>query len=324
METESSPKVAKKYMCKKCDYTTSKRYNFSKHLTTAKHRKGYFGNVLETNGNTKVALDNSKICGFCDTYFTSRSGLWKHKIKCSQKYQTQTILNAIQNDSETHKYLMEQNKQLIDKIIEQNEKLMEQNNQLIQITNASNNNNINTANVTNTINNNNNNNNKFNINMFLNETCKDAISMNEFINSLPIGIKELEDTARLGYSQGISKIFIDGLNNIDISKRPVHCGDLKRAILYIKDDDQWVKDNENKDKIINAIRRITTKNIQQIAEWQKANPEYRDPDSKVSDRYMKLVYEVMSGVSKEEQEKNYQKIIRNILKEVVIDKRANH
>jgi hypothetical protein len=322
METKSSQKVAKNFVCKTCDYTTCKRYNYLKHLSTAKHQNCYFGNILETNGNTKVALDNSKKCGFCDSYFTSRSGLWKHKLKCSQKFQTQTILNAIQNDSTIHQFLMEQNKQLIDKIAEQNEKLIDQNNQLIQITNASNINNINNSNITNTINNNQNN--KFNINMFLNETCKDAISMNEFINTLPIGIKELEDTARLGYSQGISKIFIDGLNNIDINKRPVHCGDLKRAILYIKDDNQWVKDNENKDKIISAIRRITTKNIQQIAEWQKANPEYRDPDSKVSDRYMKLVYEVMSGDSKEEQEKNYQKIIRNILKEVVIDKNINY
>lgn len=320
METKSSQKVAKKFVCIQCDYTTSKRGNYSKHLSTAKHQNGYFGNKMETNGNAKVALDKHFLCPFCETYFTSRSGIWKHKIKCSQKYQTQTIMNAIQNDSTIHQYLMEQNKLLIEKISEQNEKLIEQNNQLIQITNGSNINNINNSNITNTINNNQNN--KFNINMFLNETCKDAISMNEFINTLPIGIKELEDTARLGYSQGISKIFIDGLNNIDINKRPVHCGDLKRAILYIKDDDQWVKDNDNKDKIINAIRRITTKNIQQITEWQKANPEYRDPDSKVSDTYMKLLYEVMSGDSKEEQEKNYQKIIRNILKEVVIDKKA--
>jgi hypothetical protein len=215
---------------------------------------------------------------------------------------------------------MEQNKQLIDTITEQNAKIIAQNNQLIQMNNANNINNINNSNITNNVNNNVNN--KFNINMFLNETCKDAININDFINSLSIGIKELEDTARLGYSDGISKIFIDGLQNIDINRRPVHCGDLKRLIIYIKDNNQWIKDNENKDRITHAIRQITTKNIQQISAWQKANPEYCDPDSKVSDRYMKLLYEVMSGDTKEEQEKNYQKIIRNILKEVVIDKTA--
>lgn len=316
METKSSQKVAKIFVCGNCDYSTCKKHNFNKHLTTAKHQKCYFGNTLETFGNTKVAHDNFKKCDFCDSYFTSRSGLWKHKIKCSKKYQTKTILNMIQNDSEIHKFLMEQNKQLIETIASQNEKLIEQNNQLIQISNANNINNINNTNIINNISN------KFNINMFLNETCKDAININDFINSLPIGIKELEDTARLGYSEGISKIFIDGLKNIDINRRPVHCGDLKRAIIYIKDNNQWVKDNENKDKITNAIRKITTKNIQQIAAWQKANPEYCDPDSKVSDKYMKLLYEVMSGDTKEEQEKNYQKIIRNILKEVVIDKNA--
>jgi hypothetical protein len=321
METKSS-KVAQKnsykYLCEKCDYSTSKKHNFNKHLSTAKHQNRYFGNTMETFGNTKVAQDNNKKCNFCETYFSSRSGLWKHKVKCSKKYQAKTILDAIQNDSEIHKFLMEQNKQLIDTITEQNTKIIEQNNQLIQMTNANNINNINNSNITNTINNNVNN--KFNINMFLNETCKDAININDFINSLSIGIKELEDTARLGYSEGISKIFIDGLNNIDINRRPVHCGDLKRLIIYIKDNNEWIKDNENKDRITSAIKKITTKNIQQITAWQKANPEYCDPDSKVSDIYMKLLYEVMSGDTKEEQEKNYQKIIRNILKQVVIDK----
>ena len=211
METKSSQKVAVFFECKKCDYTTCKKSNFSKHLSTSKHQNGYFGNTLETNGNKKVAHHKDNKCVFCNYYFSTRSGLWKHKTKCSQKYQTQTVLNAIENDSEIHKFLIEQNKQLLDKITEQNLKLMEQNSQLIQITNASNINNINNTNINNTINN------KFNINMFLNETCKDAININDFINSLPIGIKELEDTARLGYSEGISKIFIDGLQNIDIN-----------------------------------------------------------------------------------------------------------
>jgi len=307
METKE-PKIFETiFYCKLCDYSTCKRSNLTKHKSTGKHKKA----TLETFGNQKVALDNFFLCKFCERIFSSKSGLWKHNQKCSQMDPTQKILEVIKNDSEVHKFLIEQNKQLIEKITEQNNHLMEQNSQLIQV------NNINNSNIVN-----NKINNKFNINVFLNETCKNAININDFINSLSIGQKELETTAKLGYAEGISQIFIDGLKQIDISIRPVHCSDYKRTILYIKDNNEWIKDNENKDKITNAIKKITYKNIQQIAEWQKANPEYSNPDSKVSDIYMKMLCEVMSGNSKEEQEKNYQRIIKNVLKEVTIDKKS--
>jgi hypothetical protein len=154
--------------------------------------------------------------------------------------------------------------------------------------------------------------------VFLNEQCKDALNINEFVNSLVLGVKELEQTAKLGYVEGISKIFIDGLNQLNIYKRPLHCNDSKREIFYIKDDDKWVKETDNKDKITNAIKHIANKNIKQISNWQKENPEYMDPDSKQNDKYMKMLCEVMSGSTKEEQQRNYSKIIKNVSKEVVI------
>jgi hypothetical protein len=311
MEIKSSQKNDPIFFCIFCDYNTSKKSNLIKHISTSKHKIATFGNLLETFGNQKVALDKQNLCVKCERIFASKSGLWKHKRKCSHMDQTQKILEVIKNDSEVHKFLMEQNKQLIEKITEQNKQLMEQNNHLIQVTN------INNSNVVN-----NKISNKFNIQVFLNETCKNALNINDFINSLSIGQKELEKTARLGYAEGISQIFIDGLKQIDISIRPVHCSDYKRTILYIKDNNEWVKDNENKDKITSAIKKITYKNIQQIAEWQKSHPEYSNPESKVNDIYMKMLCEVMSGNSKEEQEKNYQRIIKNVLKEVTIDKKC--
>ena len=167
-------------------------------------------------------------------------------------------------------------------------------------------------------------NNSFNLNIFLNETCKNALNIMDFVNQLQVGVKDLEETGRLGYADGISQIFINGLKNLDISNRPVHCSDFKREIIYIKNDDQWNKDNEEKSLLTNAIKHIAHKNIKQIPLWQQANPEYNNPESKQNDRYLKLICNVMSGSSKEEQDQNICKIIRNVTKEVVIDKKQKY
>jgi hypothetical protein len=139
------------------------------------------------------------------------------------------------------------------------------------------------------------------------------------VNSLVVNINDLEETARLGYAEGISKIFINGLKQLDICKRPIHCSDLKREVLYIKDQDNWSKDDD-KTHLIQAIKVVGNKNIKQISEWQKVNPHFRDPESKQNDQYLSMLCNVMSGGSKEETTKNYDKIVRNIVKETVIDK----
>jgi hypothetical protein len=173
-------------------------------------------------------------------------------------------------------------------------------------------------NITNT--NTTNNHTHFNLNVFLNETCKDAINLMDFVNSLQVKLKDLENTSKLGYAEGISNIFINGLNELEVHKRPIHCSDLKREILYIKDEDLWEKEDEDKTKLTKAIKIIGSKNMNQISEWQKENPEYNNPESKQSDRYMKMICNAMSGSTKEEQNNNIQKVIRNVAKEVVIDK----
>jgi hypothetical protein len=308
MDIFGNEKVCSKFHCEQCDYYTSKKSNFDKHILTAKHQKCYFGNNLEINGNDEI----STVCKLCGHKYKTISGLWKHSKKCSQKDKTQILLDMIKKDENVKDYLMEQNKQLISQLSEQNKTLMEQNTKLFEIAQ--------TSNKVGTVNNTINSNNKFSINVFLNETCKDALNLTDFVNQINLSISDLEETGKLGYAEGISQVFIKNLNGIDYTKRPIHCSDSKREILYIKDDDQWIKETDSKDKLTNAIKIVANKNIKQIPKWQKANPKYNDPQSKQNDKYMKMLCEVMSGSSKEEQQRNYNKIIKNITKEVVIDK----
>ena len=292
METKSCEKVAPGFSCITCDYYTIRKSSYDKHITTLKH-------CQLTKGNTKVAKsctpDNAAIfsCDFCDKHFKSRGGLWKHKKKCCNKT----------NDTN--------NKDLIMLLIKENSEFK---NMIIKVLDNG------THNTTNNTNNTNNSNNTFNLNVYLNETCKNAMNITDFISQLHIGIKDLEETGRVGFSEGISKIFINGLKQIDITDRPIHCSDTKRDTLYIKDDNEWIKDDEQKTTLTKAIKHIAHKNIKQISEWQKLYPEFNDPESKQNDKYLKIIFESMSGSSQQETNKNYNKIIKNIAKETVIDK----
>jgi len=316
MEINGNEKVATFFQCEYCDYFTSKKFNFEKHVLTAKHKKCYFGNNLEINGTD----DNSSSCNLCGKKYKTTSGLWKHSRKCSKKCSnqnnTQILLDINKQDENVNDYLIEQNKLLIYQLSEQNKTLLEQNTKLFEITQTNKNGTFNSN-----INSNVNSNNKFCINVFLNETCKDDINLTDFVNQISLSISDLEETGKLGYAEGISQVFIKNLNGIDYSERPIHCSDSKREIFYIKDDGRWFKETDSKDKLTNAIKIVANKNIKQIPEWQKANPEYNDPASKQNDKYMKMLCEVMSGSSKEEQQRNYNKIIKNITKEVIIDKK---
>jgi hypothetical protein len=308
MEIFGNGKNGQTYYCEKCDYYTSKKYNYDKHLTTDKHKIS----IVADMEMAKVANHNYGFaCKNCKQTFKTNSGLWKHSKKCNQ-IKTQMILNVIKDDKNIHDFLMEQNKQLIEQLSQQNKQLIEQNSKLIELSHV--NNNIGTIN--NTVNNNNNN--KFNINVFLNETCKDAINLSDFVDQITLSLEDLEETSKVGYAEGISNVIIRNLKEIDYKERPLHCNDYKREILYIKDNNKWIRDD--KEKLTNAIKIVANKNMKQIPNWQKANPGYNDPKSKKNDKYMKMLCEVMSGSTKEEQQKNYNKIIKNISKEVIIDK----
>jgi hypothetical protein len=288
------PKKSPKFFCTFCQTATNNKKDFDKHLLTAKHEKLTKVNTfLPKNPLTLIPDKSAKfICNFCHKEY-SRTGLWKHKKTCKNDYKdnndiivlTKTVLEVVKQNKELTKQICELSKEKT---------------------------------VTNNINNSNNKN--FNINIFLNEQCKNALNITDFVNSLQPQIQDLEETGRLGFVQGISRIFINGLNQLDVHQRPLHCSDFKRETIYIKDSNEWTKENENKDKLTTAIKKIAHKNLQQIQTWQLCNPLYSDPESKQNDKYMKIVYESMSGSTKEESDKNYNKIIKNIAKETVIEK----
>ena len=292
--TKSCEKVALKFVCNTCDYTTSKKSSYDKHLLTDKHAVSLTGDKGDATGDIKVAKSCLLICEKCNKSYNSRNGLWKHKKICNN--------DNYDDNTELVKYLMKENSELKNMILEvcKNSKSSEQN----QI-NC--NNNINSNNKT------------FNLNVFLNETCKDAMNIMEFVDSLKIQLSDLENVGKLGYVQGISKIIVSSLNLLDENKRPVHCTDSKREILYVKDENKWQKENEDNQKMRKMIKHVTHKNTKLFKEYKEKYPGCEKSESKYSTNYDKLIVEAFGGKGDNDIEKE-NKIIRNIAKKVTIDK----
>jgi len=306
MTTEISQNNAKKFVCEKCDYKSSNKYDYNKHLTTTKHKN----NALTTSDNQNPEKNAKKyICENCDKKFNDRAGLWRHKKKCTN-ITIQDLANE-EKQQQLIEYLLKENSEFKQLMIEQQKHMLEQNKHMIELAKNAGHNTTNSHNTTN---------NSFNLQFFLNETCKDAMNIMDFVSQLQVGLKDLEETGRLGFANGISKIFINGLKQINVNDRPIHCSDLKRETLYIKNNNEWNKEDEEKKLLTNALKHVAHKNIKQISEWTKEHPGFNDPDSKVNDRYLKIVSESMSGSTEDETNKNYTKIIKNIVKETVIDK----
>ncbi len=172
----------------------------------------------------------------------------------------------------------------------------------------------------NNINNINNINNSFNLNVFLNEKCKDAINISEFVDNIKMQLTDLENFGYLGYVEGVSRIFIKNLKDLDTYSRPIHCSDFKREVLYIKDDNKWTKEQEDKPILKSAIKQIANKNIKQIQTWKQENPECIHSDSRKNDQYINIVMNSMSGGTSEEQYNNIYQIVKNVSKAVIIEK----
>uniref|UniRef100_A0A6C0IVS6 C2H2-type domain-containing protein n=1 Tax=viral metagenome TaxID=1070528 RepID=A0A6C0IVS6_9ZZZZ len=314
MEIEKVAKSRKLYSCILCDYSTCNKTDYSKHLSTQKHQANHDGNEY----CKKVA---KKIICCCEKEFITTAGLWKHRKVCELYNKNINSIIAkeikedivIENNNKNSESDIKALTNLVLTVVEQNKELT---NQLIELSK-------NAGNTTNNINsyNNNNNNNNFNLNIFLNETCKDAINMSDFINSLNVSVEDLEETGAIGYADGVSSVFINGLNELDTHNRPIHCADFRREILYIKDDNKWYKESDTKSKLLQAIKMITKKHISTIFEWQKLHPEYNDPDSKQNDRYQQIILSSMPGSTIEESNKNYDKIIRRLAKASIIKKK---
>ena len=287
-----------KYSCKKCDFYSNKISDYKKHCLTLKHLR-----LTEANKKSpeSLSIEKNYKCE-CGKIYNHKSSLCKHKKDCNFSNEESICLKK-EITPELIIELIQQNKELQQTLIDQNKCMME-----IIKNGTHNTNTINSHNKT------------FNLQVFLNETCKDAINLTDFINQIQVSVNELEETGKLGYAEGISKLFIKNLNDIDYNMRPIHCSDSKRETLYIKDDNQWSKDDEQKSNLTKAIKQVANKNIKQISEWQKIHPEYSDPESKQNDKYMNIVLNSMSGSTKEESDKNYEKIAKNICKEVIIEK----
>ena len=269
MATFATKKVEKggtiKYYCETCDYYANRNDLFNKHLLTGKH----FRNALATKKVEKVekVVNEKFMCTICSKIYLSKSGLWRHKQKCNY-----------QNLKNTESY----NKNLID--VSQNhlalssdlilEVVKQQQNQINELTNTIKelipkvgNNNITT------------NNQKFNIQVFLNEQCKDAINMSDFIKSIEVSLQQLDYTKQNGLINGLSNIIIENINKLGLYERPIYCTDTKRETLYIKDDDVWQKD-ANKQKIKKAIKNISTKQFSALNNWTKENPDFQNDEHK--------------------------------------------
>ena len=300
---ENLVKTSNFFECKKCNYNTCRKYNLILHYNTKKHK-------TTQNNENLVKTSKTYSCTVCNKIFNDRAGLWRHNKMCLPIEKTQ---NIILNMTDLHNEDKQQ--KLIEFLLKENSEfkqlMMEQNKSMIEIAKHSGgHHNINNSNNTN----------NFNLNFFLNETCKNAMNITDFVNQLPINIEDLEETGRLGFAEGISRIFINGLSKIEVSDRPLHCTDFKREVMYIKDNNEWSKETTDKPLLLQAIKQVSNKNIKQIFEWQKLHPEYIDSESKQSDKYLKIVCEAMPGGTDEECHKNYNKIIKNIIKKTIVDK----
>lgn len=287
------------YRCEKCDYECSKNYCWKQHLTTAKHLKA---NKMLIEANKKYA------CEKCLAQFTHQSSFCRHKKKCNNSLLKKNMLENMPNNDEFNHDISD--KDLLMMIVKQNSELIN----VIK--------NVNHNTVKNSNNNNisNNNNKTFNLQFFLNETCKDAINISDFVSSIKPQLADLEATGRMGYVEGVSNIILNNLNTMDTHERPIHCSDQKREILYIKDNDKWTKEEEDKPILTKAIKTIANENIKNIYKWRQENPDCTDSDSKKNNTYLKIVSNAMSGSTVEESNKNINKIISNVAKKVLINK----
>ena len=297
------------FYCEKCDYICYKKNHYDRHCLTSKHLNV---DKMLTNVDTKGAK-KGHMCE-CGKKYSYRQSLSVHKKICTfgiNEYEFNKCMDI--TDSNIIVKLIKQNDEFKNMLIDQNKLIVEQNNKLINI--CKNGTIINNSNNTNT----NCNNKTFNLNLFLNETCKDAMNIMDFVDSLKLQLSDLENMGKIGFVEGISNIIIKNLKAMDIHLRPVHCGDLKREVMYVKDENKWEKENQEKNKLRKVIKKIAHKNSKLILQFKEKHPDCGKSISKYSDQFNKLVIEAMGGQGDNDSEKE-DKIIRNIAKVVVIDK----
>jgi len=325
----ATPNNCSKFFCEKCDFKCSKNSDWQRHIITKRHKKEIMESEMEIKTNAEFK------CEVCLKIYKTNSGLWKHNKHCKEqieitveepelkkelnkedilltiKEELATIVNnqiVSTNESNKHneefqKQTLELHKDMVTQIIEMLKTSLTTNN-------------INNGQITN-----NNNYNQFNLQVYLNENCKNAMTINQFLDYLEPTVEELEATAHLGYVEGISRIIMRGFKNLEEYELPFHCSDLKREHIYLKNpDNQWVEEKDEKPLLLRFIKEVARKSFKNLSAWQKQNPNWANYHSKQNDIFNKIVGNSMSGATEEEQQANYEKIMKNIMKNTVIDR----
>jgi hypothetical protein len=306
-DSKKVPKSSGWFKCELCDYSTCRKSQYERHLLTDKHKMIVNDSKMIVNGSNLVPKSSKIYNCLCGKLYKYDSGYYRHKKICKftedkQPDKQPTNLNFI--TPELVMELIKNNKEFQHIILEQNNTI----NNLVK---------NGTNNITNSLNNNNNK--TFNLQFFLNETCKDAMNIMDFVDSIKLQLSDLEKVGELGYTEGISNIITNNLKALDITQRPVHCTDKKRETMYIKDEDKWEKEDDNKSKLKKVIKRVANKNIRLLPEFREKYPDYNNSSSIISDKYDHIVIEAMGGVGNDDLEKE-NKIIHNISKFTTIDK----
>jgi len=308
-----NPKTSQKFYCETCDFNTVRKSQYITHLSTRKHKISTDSTFYQQVSTNKASTSYNCICG---KKYKERTGLWRHKQKCNfqdsilekEEKEEFTVKDFLEKE-DFMQYLIKENSEFKDMLVEQNKMIVKmcENSQATTVYNNNNNNN------------NNNHNKTFNLNMFLNETCKDAMNITDFVQSLKIQLSDLENVGKVGFVNGITDIIVKNLKNMDITQRPVHCTDSKREVLYVKDENKWEKEGEDNVKLRKAIKHVAFKNTKMLPEFRKQHPDCGKSESKYADQYNKLIVESMGGKGDNDVEKE-NKIIRNIAKQVVLEK----
>jgi hypothetical protein len=297
--TNNVPKSSSILSCEICNYKSSRNSQYVRHLGTVKHLKRI--NSIEIN-NLNPECSNNITCDKCSKNYKERSGLWRHKKTCTyvkpveekktleMEFLTNLVLEVVKNNSD----LQRQNQELQKKMLD------------VCANSGTHNSHNNSYNKT------------FNMQFFLNEQCKDAMNIMDFVDSMSLEFADLEEVGKLGYVEGISNIIIRKLNEMDVYKRPIHCSDAKREIMYVKDDNVWAKENSTNDRIRKAIKHITKKNGDMMIPWSQKHPSCMNIEHRLNDVYVQIMSQCMGG--KESFVESENKIMKKIAKAVLIEK----
>ena len=318
MDINFTPDYAEKpknFYCKNCDFKCYKQSDYDRHILTQKHKKNT-KDIKDIENPPENAENN--ICS-CGKIYKNYSSLWRHKKTCNyekDKPIKDIVLEIIKQNNNNILYNEEntktqsEDKELINYLIKENQEFKNLILEIVKKDNITNNNNNNNNNTINS------HNKTFNLQFFLNETCKNAMNISDFVDSIKLQLSDLENVGKIGYVEGISKIIIKNLKALDVTERPVHCSDSKRDTMYVKDEDKWEKENENNEKVLKAIEDIANKNSKMVKEWKQKNPECASSKSHKADVYSHIMIQAVCSNNNA----NNNKILKKLAKEVTIDK----